>query len=107
MIPDDVIYKGRFIWHRQKNETNRQKHTISFERASEVFDKPFAVEEYDSDNSEYEDRYNVTGYIDGLSYITVAFTLRNNLIRIFSARGADPEEEEAYHENVRRHIGTR
>ncbi|MDR3300935.1 MAG: BrnT family toxin [Spirochaetaceae bacterium] len=107
MIPYDEIYKGRFIWNQQKNETNKQKHAVSFECASEVFNKPFAVEEYDSDNSEYEDRYKIIGYIDGLSHITVAFKLRDNLIRIFSARGSNPEEEEAYNENVRRHIGTR
>jgi uncharacterized DUF497 family protein len=43
----------RFEW----DEANKRKHAVSFERASEVFNKPFAVEEYDSDNSEYEDRY--------------------------------------------------
>ena len=40
-------------------------------------------------------------------YITVSFTLRDNLTRIFSARKADIEEEEAYDENIRRYIGER
>ena len=41
------------------------------------------------------------------AYITVSFTLRDNLIRIFSAREADYEEEGAYNENIRRYIGER
>jgi uncharacterized DUF497 family protein len=40
-------------------------------------------------------------------YVTVSYTLRGNLIRIFSARDADPEEEEAYNASVRNHIGER
>ena len=75
-------------------------------KATEVFDDPFFIEEYDEENSEEEDRYNIVGFMKGI-YITVSFTLRNDLIRIFSARKADSEEEEAYDENIRRYIGER
>jgi uncharacterized DUF497 family protein len=102
---DDVIYKGRYIWNRLKNAKNQREHGLSFEEVSEVFDDIFSVEEYDAENSDYEDRYNITGYIKGLSYISVAFMLRDNLTRIFSARRSDSEEKEAYDENVRRYIG--
>ena len=102
----DVIYNGRFIWNRLKAEANHRKHGITFEEATEVFDDPFFVEEYDEENSENEDRYNITGFVKGI-YITVSFTLRGNLTRIFSARKADIEEEEAYDENIRRYIGER
>jgi uncharacterized DUF497 family protein len=37
--------------------------------------------------------------------MTVSFTLRDNLTRIFSARKADIEEEGAYDENIRRYLG--
>jgi uncharacterized DUF497 family protein len=103
---DDVIYHGRFIWNRLKAETNNRKHGITFENATEVFDDPFFVEEYDEENSENEDRYNIVGFVNG-TYITVSFTLRDNLTRIFSARKADIEEEGAYDENIRRYIGER
>ena len=66
----------------------------------------FFIEEYDEENSENEDRYNIVGFVNG-AYITVSFTLRDNLTRIFSAREADNEEEEAYDENIRRYIGER
>ena len=103
---DDVIYHGRFIWNRLKAEVNQRKHGITFEKATEIFDDPFFIEEYDEENSEYEDRYNITGFVKDM-YVTVSFTLRDNLTRIFSARKADIEEEGAYDENIRRHIGKR
>jgi uncharacterized DUF497 family protein len=103
---DDVIYKGRFIWNRHKAEINRRDHRLAFEKATEAFDDPFFVEEYDEVNSVNEDRYNITGFVNGM-YTTVSFTLRDNLTRIFSAREADSDEEEAYNENIRRYIGER
>lgn len=103
---DDVIYNGRFIWNRLKAEINRREHGITFEKATAAFDDPFFVEEYDEENSVNEDRYNITGFVKGM-YMTVSFTLRDNLTRIFSAREADNDEEEAYNENIRRYIGER
>jgi uncharacterized DUF497 family protein len=44
---DDVIYSGRFIWNRLKAKDCYKKHKITFEEATEVFDDPFFVEEYD------------------------------------------------------------
>ena len=103
---NDVIFNGRFIWNKLKAEVNQRKHGITFERATEVFDDPFFIEEYDEENSENEDRYNITGFKRDM-YITVSFALRDNLTRIFFARKADIEEEGAYDENIRRYIGER
>jgi uncharacterized DUF497 family protein len=104
---DDVVYNGRYIWNRQKNERNKNEHHISFETASQIFDKPFFIIEYDEKNSVDEDRYNGTAYLDGFSYVTVTFTDRNDMKRIISARRADSEEIEAYNENLRSIIGDR
>jgi uncharacterized DUF497 family protein len=103
---DDVIFNGRFVWNRLKAEATQRKHGITFEKAAEIFNDPFFIEEYDAENSENEDRYNITGFVNG-RYITVSFTLRDNLTRILSARKADIEEEGAYDENIRRYIGER
>jgi uncharacterized DUF497 family protein len=102
----DVIYNGRFIWNRLKAENNHRKHGITFEKATEIFNDPFFIEEYDEESSVNEDRYNITGFFN-VRYITVSFALRDNLTRIFSARKADIEEEEAYNENISRYIGER
>jgi uncharacterized DUF497 family protein len=43
MNPDGVIYRGKYIWHRLKNERNKQRHGISFEEAVGVFDDPVSI----------------------------------------------------------------
>ncbi|GHV74796.1 hypothetical protein AGMMS49940_20980 [Spirochaetia bacterium] len=59
----DIVYKDKFIWDAAKNEVNKEKHPgISFELATEVFDDPYTVEIYDTENSsDDEERYNVIG----------------------------------------------
>jgi uncharacterized DUF497 family protein len=99
---DDVVYREKYIWHQQKNERNQKKHGIRFEEAVDVFDDPFAVEEYDDENSVAENRYNITGHVHGRwLVVTVTFTSRTELIRIISARNADTLEQGAYDENVK------
>jgi uncharacterized DUF497 family protein len=102
---DDVVYKGKYIWYAHKNEINKQKHHISFEAATKVFDDPFVYEAYDIKNSVEEDRYKLTGLATGLVnglYVTVSVTYRDTMIRIFSARKAEPPEVRSYNENLSR-----
>lgn len=104
---DDVVYNDKFIWNRSKNELNKRKHKVSFETASLAFYDPLAIVVYDTDNSDYnEDRYKLTGFLMSHSvYITVSFTPRMELTRIFSARKADDEEKNEYIENAERYYG--
>jgi len=103
---DDVIHEGKFIWNRAKNELNKQRHKISFETASLAFDDPLAMVVYDFDNSSYnEDRYRLTGFLRShSSFVTVSFTPRMELTRIFSARKADEKEKDDYIENARNYF---
>ncbi|MDR1352731.1 MAG: BrnT family toxin [Treponema sp.] len=103
-----MVYKDRYIWNNEKNELNQQKHGISFEEAAGVFDDPFSYEAFDADNSLDEDRYRVTGTITGFingRFVTVSVTYRDELIRIFSARDAEPAEIEEYNNGVRSILG--
>jgi uncharacterized DUF497 family protein len=107
-VKDDVYYGDHFVWARGKNTKNRRKHHISFETAVFVFDDPFYTEAYDEDNSEMEDRYNVTGSITGLInniLVTVSVTYRDGFIRIISARDADPAEAGDYYEQFENYLG--
>ena len=103
---DDVVYEGKFIWNRSKNELNKHRHKISFETASLVFNDPLAVVVYDFANSIYgEDRYRLTGSLVSHSFfVTVSFTPRMELTRIFSARKADEKEKEEYLENAKKYF---
>jgi len=107
LSPDDVIYKNRYVWNRYKNDLNQQKHHLSFETASLVFDDPFHTEEFDEENSITEERFNVTGSVTGLinnTLITVSVVYRGDLIRIFSARDADPVEVRDYYEQFQEYL---
>jgi uncharacterized DUF497 family protein len=104
MEPDDVLYKEKFTWNRHKNDLNVKKHHISFEVASLVFDDPFLYETWDAENSSSEDRFIVTGSVTGIvnaMLVTVSVTYRGaDLIRIISARAADPAERKEYYEKI-------
>jgi uncharacterized DUF497 family protein len=107
-MKDDVYYKDKYVWNRLKNEQNKAKHYISFETASEVFNDPFYKETFDELNSIAEDRYNITGVITGLVnglFVTVSITYRGDLIRIFSAREAEPPEIRSYYDFLAENFG--
>jgi uncharacterized protein len=87
-----------FEWDDAKAAENYAKHSVSFETAIRVFDDAFAIERMD-DRAEYgEDRYSILGMVDG-RLLYVAYTMRGDVIRIISARGAEPYEKKQYHED--------
>ena len=108
MSKEFTVYKGKYIWSAEKNDLNKKKHGVGFEDASAVFDDPYSYEIFDEENSTGEDRYRVTGTITGIvhgRFITVSVTYRDELIRIFSARDANPAEIEEYNNGVKSIFG--
>jgi uncharacterized DUF497 family protein len=87
-----------FEWDEAKATENYAKHGVSFETAIRVFDDAFAVEWLDDSEDYGEDRYSILGMVDG-RLLYVAYTVRESIIRIISARGADPYERRQYHED--------
>jgi uncharacterized DUF497 family protein len=87
----------KFEWDDRKAAANRARHGISFETARKVFKDPFAIDEADSREEYGEDRFTLTGMADG-RLLLVAYTMRDDRIRIISARGAEPHEHRIYHE---------
>jgi uncharacterized DUF497 family protein len=85
-------------WDDPKGAQNFADHGVSFETAKKVFEDPFATERLDDREDYGEDRYSIIGMVDG-RILTVAYTLRNDSIRIISARGAEPHERRRYHED--------
>jgi uncharacterized DUF497 family protein len=47
----------KFEWDEKKEKINMQKHGISFEQASYAFADPFALNKYDGEHSNEEDRW--------------------------------------------------
>ena len=85
----------KFGWGRSKARSNYAKHGVSFDLAKGVFKDPFAVEFLDDRQDYGEQRFVIIGMVDD-HLLYVAYTERNEVIRIISARRATNYEEEAY-----------
>ncbi len=91
---DELIFE----WDDQKDSINRKKHGISFDEAKTAFYDEYAVQFYDPDHSEAEDRYILLGTSFKLQTLVVCHCFRESetVIRIISARKADKDEAQAY-----------
>jgi uncharacterized DUF497 family protein len=76
--------KIRFEWDTSKDAANQHKHGISFSLAQYAFADLRRVIAEDLDHSENEKRYFCFGEVEG-GILTVRFTCRGNVIRIFGA----------------------
>lgn len=73
-----------FEWDDEKDQVNQRKHQISFEKAQYAFGDPKRVIALDLEHSETEKRFYCFGLVEG-NVVTVRFTYRNNIIRIYGA----------------------
>lgn len=95
--------KIRFEWDSDKAAKNFKKHRVGFETAVRVFADPFALVEQDRiENGEY--RWQTLGIVDDYLLLLVAHTVRDDqdgteVIRIISARRAEPKERKRYEQN--------
>jgi len=88
----------KFDWDDRKANINLSKHGISFEEAKSVFVDPFYVDFYDPDHSDDEDRYIIIGESQRQRLLVVAYTEREGIIRLISAREATRREKVSYEE---------
>jgi uncharacterized DUF497 family protein len=91
-----------FEWDPTKAELNRQKHHITFDEASTVFDDPLAVIFDDEEHSLYETREIIVGHSAQQRLLFVCFTEREGRIRIISARRATGREQHDYESGTSR-----
>jgi uncharacterized DUF497 family protein len=76
--------KARFEWDSQKDNENQNKHGVSFAEAQLAFADPRRVIAEDHSHSATEKRHFCFGR-PGEGVLTVRFTYRNDVIRIFGA----------------------
>ena len=86
-----------FEWDEEKRLKNIKKHGIDFVAVISIFDDPNAIETYDNEHSENEDRYQIIGMAKP-GILFVAYTERDagNTVRIISARRAESYEIAKY-----------
>lgn len=78
------MVKARFGWDLDKDRENQSKHGVSFAEAQLAFADPQRVIAEDLSHSSSEKRYYCFGEAMG-GVLTVRFTYRESVIRIFGA----------------------
>jgi len=88
----------RFEWDDRKQRANVRKHGVPFEEARTAFYDANAIQFFDPDHSDDEDRFILLGMSSRLRVVVVCHCFRESetLIRIISARKADEAEERDY-----------
>lgn len=93
--------KALFEWDEEKDRENQEKHNVSFSLAQQAFLDPQRVIVEDISHSTREDRFYCIGRVND-DILTVRFTYRENIIRIFGAgywrkgRGIYEEQNKIY-----------
>ena len=92
----------KFEWDSEKEQINIQKHGITFEQAAYVFADPFALNKYDDEHFEEEDRCLLMGKTLSEVILVVVHTFTDDdgieYVRIISARKATKREQQEYHQ---------
>jgi len=87
---DCLPYKNKYInimtfeWDEEKNMANQRKHGVSFEEAQDAFFDERRMILADLKHSSVEKRWFCVGKTQ-MGIMTVRFTMRNDVIRIFGA----------------------
>lgn len=83
-------------YNSKKQQRNLGKHGISFELASTVLDDPYArtLNDYSNHN---EERYFTIGMSCDGRILIVNWTIRDDELRIISARPSEPHQQRDYY----------
>ena len=89
-----------FEWNKRKATSNQKKHGVSFEEARTAFFDEGAIQYFDPDNSDQEERFILLGLSLQPQVLVVCHCFKESetVVRIISARKADKVEERAYWE---------
>ncbi|PJC33522.1 hypothetical protein CO051_01360 [Candidatus Roizmanbacteria bacterium CG_4_9_14_0_2_um_filter_39_13] len=85
-----------FEWDEGNKDKNWKKHTIHYKEIEEVFFNRSIKIFPDSRHSQKEKRFLAYGRTHSDRLLTIIFTVRNNKIRIISARRQSKKERSIY-----------
>jgi len=88
--------KSNFEWDEKKARSNIQKHGVSFEEATSIFQDDFSLTLKDTIHSMDEERFVDIGLSSKGRILVVVYTERRVNIRLISCRKATPAERNAY-----------
>ncbi|NES78125.1 MULTISPECIES: BrnT family toxin [unclassified Okeania] len=88
----------RFEWDKENNLINQKKHGVSFEEEKSVFYDDNAIQFWDEQHSDFEDRFLLLGISSKMRILLIVHCDREqeSVIRIISARKATKNESKLY-----------
>ncbi len=89
-----------FEWHYRKAAINLKKHSVSFEEAVTCFFDHDQVAFFDPDHSDDEEREILVARSENNHILLVCYTVRNDVIRLISARMATKREIKDYETGI-------
>ena len=100
----EAIYNCEgFEWDEGNSDKNWYLHQVTDGECEEVFfNLPFIVAP-DTKHSQHEQRFYILGRTDADRWLFIAFVIRNNRIRVISARNMNDSEARKYAERVKRY----
>lgn len=97
MAENEIILRCTgFRWDKGNLLKNWEKYRVSAPECEQVFFNKPLIAGSDKKHSQQEDRYFALGQTDIGRLLFVVFTVRNNLIRIISARDMNRKERKVY-----------
>lgn len=93
----EVLYQCTgFDWDKANVDKNWIKHKVSPSECEQIFfNHPLVIQD-DLNHSQTEKRFYALGHTDMKRFLFIAFTVRNNLIRVISARDMSRKEKKVY-----------
>ena len=94
-----------FDWDDENAGKNWHLHGVSDGECEDVFFNLPLIIAFDKKRSEKENRFFALGRTDANRPLFIAFTVRNKLIRVISAREMTKSEKRKYAEKIKRDAG--
>lgn len=91
-----------FHWDEGNSDKNWYLHRVTNGECEELFFNLPLIIALDPKHSTTEQRYYALGRTDADRWLFIAFTVRNNLIRVISAREMNERETKKYAERIKR-----
>jgi hypothetical protein len=100
----DLIFNCKgFQWDEGNWDKNWYLHQVTNGECEEIFFNLPLIIASDTKHSQQEQRYYALGRTDTNRWLFIAFTIRDDLIRVISARDMNQRETRKYGEQVKRY----
>jgi uncharacterized protein len=96
MISDVLAKCSSFEWDKDNSEKITTKHDVTPVECEQVFFNLPVIAGDDEKDSETENRFYVLGQTDSRRLLFLVFTVRNDKLRVISARGMNKKERRVY-----------